>query len=346
MNLSSKVRRVDIDQYFDDLEDPASAASTEPSQGSATASTRLPSKERSLKDRLLGHGDGGWPRSSSPIIPLAIATDGSSQRQFELETAHRAVLAMQAQLRAELSSGLDQPIVTVQSPLMKRQRWRSTPWVVGTLTTLGAVAMVGGQTTNELPTCSQYRYCQVVQHTLLAVWPFRDGRRIAAPSLSATPASQTADEAAFAKSARSAYTAAEMTQTARTSEDWQLVISFWQDAITTLNTIPSSSAAFSSAQPKIREYQANAAYAESELAMAPFRLAVATAEVASELAQSARTHDDWSVIAAKWDEALTLMGQVSDQHERYDVAQQKLAEYATKFAYAQQRYLALQNRQL
>ena len=60
------------------------------------------------------------------------------------------------------------------------------------------------------------------------------------------------------------------------------------------------------------------------------------------MASSASTPEDWSNVATQWKEALSYMNAVSSQSASYEVAQTKRAEYATKFAYSQNRYLTLQ----
>jgi clan AA aspartic protease (TIGR02281 family) len=54
-----------------------------------------------------------------------------------------------------------------------------------------------------------------------------------------------------------AYSAALLSQSAQISEDWQLVASRWEEAISLLKKVPSSSSYYASAKPKISEYQRN-----------------------------------------------------------------------------------------
>ncbi|NJL54955.1 hypothetical protein HC928_07035 [bacterium] len=59
--------------------------------------------------------------------------------------------------------------------------------------------------------------------------------------------------------------AAELTQTARTSENWTLVADKWQRAIALLQSIPPSDPTYPQAQQKITEYGNNLAYAQQAL---------------------------------------------------------------------------------
>lgn len=61
-----------------------------------------------------------------------------------------------------------------------------------------------------------------------------------------------------------AYSAALLSQSAEISEDWQLVVSRWQEAISLLKKVPASSSFYASAKPKISEYQRNLSIAQQQ----------------------------------------------------------------------------------
>jgi hypothetical protein len=63
--------------------------------------------------------------------------------------------------------------------------------------------------------------------------------------------------------------AATITQSAQSKDDWNLVISRWQSAIALLKTIPKSSPNYAKAQQKIAEYQRNLAYAQKQSNIPP-----------------------------------------------------------------------------
>lgn len=67
----------------------------------------------------------------------------------------------------------------------------------------------------------------------------------------------------------------------------------------------------------------------------PFREGSRQAMSAAELTQTAEFREDWSQVAILWQQALSHMEAVPVAHPSYDLAQQKLAEYARNLQYAQ-----------
>ncbi len=63
--------------------------------------------------------------------------------------------------------------------------------------------------------------------------------------------------------------AASITQSAQSKDDWKLVVSRWQSAINLLKTVPKSSQNYAKAQQKIAEYQRNLAYAQKQVNSPP-----------------------------------------------------------------------------
>jgi predicted aspartyl protease len=61
-----------------------------------------------------------------------------------------------------------------------------------------------------------------------------------------------------------AYSATLLSQSAEISEDWQLVASRWEEAISLLKKVPVSSAYYASVKPKISEYQRNLSIAQKQ----------------------------------------------------------------------------------
>lgn len=147
------------------------------------------------------------------------------------------------------------------------------------------------------------------------------------------------DRQDMADSLKFGYSAAEVSQGAQTAQDWQQVINLWQLALDSLSKIPPDSRLYPQAQSRVDLYRSNLDYAQAEFAEAPFRAGVRAAEEASGLAVKATTQADWETVANEWEMALTMMQAVSDKSQNYTVAQQKLVEYAKKFAYAQRQFL-------
>jgi len=67
----------------------------------------------------------------------------------------------------------------------------------------------------------------------------------------------------------------------------------------------------------------------------PFRDAVNKATTTAELAQTAKTLEEWSNVANAWQQAIDLMESVPQSDPNYEVAQQKAREYQANKTYAQ-----------
>ena len=66
----------------------------------------------------------------------------------------------------------------------------------------------------------------------------------------------------FREAVSKAINAANLTQSAKSQDEWKIVVSQWETAIALLKSVPSSSPNYVVAQQKIREYQRNLNYAE------------------------------------------------------------------------------------
>ena len=66
-----------------------------------------------------------------------------------------------------------------------------------------------------------------------------------------------------------------------------------------------------------------------------FRDAVNKATEAANLAQTAKTSEEWSTLANIWQQATTLMQKIPASSPNYETAQQKAIEYQKNFEYAQ-----------
>lgn len=83
------------------------------------------------------------------------------------------------------------------------------------------------------------------------------------PIATASTPQLTAKEA-YERAIDAAYSAASIAQSAQSSDDWQLVINRWQDAIELLKEVPSSSSYHALAQRKLSEYQRNLGIAQQQ----------------------------------------------------------------------------------
>lgn len=83
------------------------------------------------------------------------------------------------------------------------------------------------------------------------------------------PSSQSIPESeAFRWAVNRAMSAAELTQTAQSPEEWQQVTTWWEDAIQLMRVVPISDAKYRVAVEKITEYQNNLNYAQSQFSSA------------------------------------------------------------------------------
>lgn len=73
-----------------------------------------------------------------------------------------------------------------------------------------------------------------------------------------------------------AYGAALLSQSAEISEDWRLIVSRWQEAISLLKKVPASSSYYAIAKPKILEYQRNLSIAQQQASRPRSRSSVET----------------------------------------------------------------------
>ncbi|MFN6536805.1 MAG: hypothetical protein RM021_010580 [Nostoc sp. EkiNYC01] len=66
----------------------------------------------------------------------------------------------------------------------------------------------------------------------------------------------------FREAVNKAINAANLTQSAKSPDEWKTVVSEWQGAIALMKNVPSSSPNYAIAQQKIIEYQKNLTYAQ------------------------------------------------------------------------------------
>lgn len=366
MRRHARNQRVDIDEYFHGFEDFSESLATQPSWPPADSSSAP-----SVKAMLISARDQTAPALAPYQYQSSTLRPSKALSALELEAAHRAVSSIKSQLIGDRDPGVQAqvspptPAAAVvedgsgspstsffPSSLALQQTssaWREPQFWWGSLVALlgTTVAAVVVYTYNS-PNLDLYlKQAQVLKQQSLAQvnhlgrLSLQQAHRALPTQPVISKTNRTADQAALAQAMKLAYTAAELTQSAITPEDWQQVLMFWRRAIDELQPIQAEPPLFEQAQERRRIYQDNFAYAQSELDKAPFRMAVQAAELASEKAANATTSEDWAVVAATWQEALSQMESVSTKSPRYKVAQAKRAEYATKFAYAQNRYLAL-----
>lgn len=69
----------------------------------------------------------------------------------------------------------------------------------------------------------------------------------------------------FREAVNQAMSAAELTQTAQTAEEWNRVADLWLEAISSMNVVPQTHPKYSIAVQKVEEYAGNLVYAQSRV---------------------------------------------------------------------------------
>ncbi len=72
----------------------------------------------------------------------------------------------------------------------------------------------------------------------------------------------------FQEAVRKATNAAQLTQSAKTSAEWQTVVNLWQEAVTLMKVVPPSHPQYNVATQKAKEYESNLQYAKKNVEIA------------------------------------------------------------------------------
>ena len=141
----------------------------------------------------------------------------------------------------------------------------------------------------------------------------------------------------FNQATQKAKKAANLTQTAKSYDQWNQVLNLWQEAITLLNTISESHPQSSLARQKSTEYKTNLDYSQQQVIKNdPFSQGMAKAEETVQLQPYAILEADWNQVARSWQEAINFLKNVSENHPQKDLANQKISEYSKNLTYAKQ----------
>ncbi|MBP0020122.1 MAG: peptidylprolyl isomerase [Cyanobacteria bacterium SBLK] len=140
---------------------------------------------------------------------------------------------------------------------------------------------------------------------------------------------------AFRVAVNHAISAAELTQTAATPEDWDKVSQNWQQAIALMRVVPVNDDYYTVARKKVIEYQSYLEYASQQVNNPDgiFRAAVNQAISAVNSTQIARFPEEWEQAERDWRRAIELMKKVSEDHPKYEIAREKAEEYQIYLTY-------------
>ena len=130
--------------------------------------------------------------------------------------------------------------------------------------------------------------------------------------------------------------AANLTQTAKSNQEWEEVSQSWINAIALLKSLPQNHPQFTLATQKVQEYENNLNYSRknSQNQQNSFRLAVNHATEAANLTQTATSTQEWEKVIKHWQDAISLMKAVKPDHSQYFLAQEKTIEYQRNVNYA------------
>lgn len=158
------------------------------------------------------------------------------------------------------------------------------------------------------------------------------------PSAESTLETQPQTPDPFQQAIDSAQNAAELTQSAKSWERWQEVVTQWQQAIALLKTVSAQHPKRAIAQQKIGEYETNLTYAEQQVArFDPLNLALDKGYEAAQLTRGASGKEPWQQVAQRWESAIAQLKTVPQTHEKTALAQQKITEYESNLAIAHQK---------
>jgi tetratricopeptide (TPR) repeat protein len=118
--------------------------------------------------------------------------------------------------------------------------------------------------------------------------------------------------------------------------------SLWQEAIATLETIPSKSHWKTVAQFKIQQYQKNLVELQQQQtdrqnAIAYLKKAQETAKLAQNRENDAQSLSDWQLVSATWQTSLQQLREISPQTKEYQQAKELLEAYVPRLVSARKR---------
>ena len=154
-------------------------------------------------------------------------------------------------------------------------------------------------------------------------------------------------------------------QSAKLLEDWQKILAQWVNVIDLLKKIPNSDPNYLVAQKKITEYQKNLNYASQQISRLTllenndkaqkddpvknkakatpqilnnnFSEGMAKVEEAIQLESYAIVEQDWTQVVQRWEEAINLLKNVTENDPNKKLANQNINEYSPKLNLAKEK---------
>ncbi|VXD17503.1 hypothetical protein [Planktothrix paucivesiculata] len=149
----------------------------------------------------------------------------------------------------------------------------------------------------------------------------------------------------FGEAIETATKAANLAQTAKTSDEWKTVADEWKNAIELMQSVPDSSENYVLAQDRVQQYQNNLEYSQKNANPQPknpsvqppeiyFQQGLNEANTAAFLGQTSKSKDEWEFVASQWEKAIENMKAVSTSDINYGKAQQRVIQYQKNLDYA------------
>ncbi len=149
----------------------------------------------------------------------------------------------------------------------------------------------------------------------------------------------------FREAIETATKAANLAQTAKTSDEWKTVADEWKNAIELMQSVPDSSENYVLAQDRVQQYQNNLQYSQKKANPQPknpsvkhpeiyFQQGLNEANTAAFLTQTSKSKDEWEFVASQWEKAIENMKAVSTSDVNYGKAQQRVIQYQKNLDYA------------
>ncbi|MCT7990641.1 hypothetical protein [Laspinema olomoucense] len=137
-----------------------------------------------------------------------------------------------------------------------------------------------------------------------------------------------------------ATTAANLTQSARTWEEWDRVAQHWLEAIARLKTVSIEHYHWDFAQQRIPKYQKNLTYARQQFdRLDPLKPALTKGGRASQITRVALHKRDWNKGVQAWQDAVTQLQIIPPTYPQYALVQQKRVEYERNLTFSKQQLL-------
>ena len=150
-----------------------------------------------------------------------------------------------------------------------------------------------------------------------------------------TKVSSVSEQDFFPLAINNATEAANLTQSAQSSSEWEIVAKKWEEAIALMKVVSPEDTHYDLAKQKVVEYHRNLQYAKTnvEKLVDRFRLAINEANQATKLTQTAQSSTEWKEIGKHWQEAIALLKTIKSDHPNYDLAKEKVVEYHSNLSY-------------